>query len=145
VGGIVSNGCHLCEGPKPVVRESTRWVTVINRNQDLLGKTFIALRRHEENVTALTSEEWSELQDEVAWITKRVAQAFQPDHFNYAFLMNQDPHVHLHVIPRYIGVRELAGSQFTDPDYPDAYRASVSGAGLASADVIAALEVALSA
>ena len=49
--------------------------------------------------------------------------AFQPDHFNYAFLQNQDRHVHCHVIPRYAGTRRFAGMEFTDPDYPGHYTA----------------------
>ena len=58
----------------------------------------------------------------------RVREAFAPDHFNYAFLQNQDRHVHLHVIPRYQSPRWLAGTEFKDADYPDHYR--VPGAQL---------------
>lgn len=53
--------------------------------------------------------------------TEVLVAAFQPDHFNYAFLQNQDHHVHLHVIPRYATSRTFAGLVFTDPDYPDHY------------------------
>jgi diadenosine tetraphosphate (Ap4A) HIT family hydrolase len=115
--------CVLCRRPVdwPVVHESEFWLTVVNRNQNLLGKTFIALRSHEEDVVALTPREWAALHEEVRWVTERVAQAFAPDHFNYSFLMNLDRHVHLHVIPRYLGARELAGVTFEDADYPDAY------------------------
>jgi diadenosine tetraphosphate (Ap4A) HIT family hydrolase len=116
--------CVLCRRPAdwPVIRESEFWLTVVNRNQNLLGKTFIALCRHEEDIVALTPGEWAELQEEVQWVTERVRKAFAPDHFNYAFLMNLDRHVHLHVIPRYVGTRELASATFDDPDYPDSYR-----------------------
>lgn len=47
--------------------------------------------------------------------------AFQPDHFNYAFLQNQDRHIHLHIIPRYNEPRVFAGITFDDPDYPAHY------------------------
>jgi hypothetical protein len=52
--------CALCQRPVdwPVVRESEFWLTVVNRNQNLLGKTFIALCRHEEDIVALTPGEW---------------------------------------------------------------------------------------
>jgi diadenosine tetraphosphate (Ap4A) HIT family hydrolase len=91
--------CFLCRGQleTPVIRESRLWLTFINRNQNLLGKTIIALRRHEEDVTALTLEEWTELRREIRWLTTRIREAFAPDHFNYSFLMNADRHVHLHV------------------------------------------------
>jgi diadenosine tetraphosphate (Ap4A) HIT family hydrolase len=137
--------CVLCHRPPdwPVVRESELWFTVVNRNQNLLGKTFIALRRHEEDVAALTPREWAELRAEVRWVTERVARAFAPDHFNYSFLMNLDRHVHLHVIPRYVGMRELAGATFEDPEYPDAYGPAPESE-LASAAVVDAVTDALS-
>ena len=40
--------------------------------------------------------------------------AFQPDHFNYAFLMNLDAHVHMHIIPRYAQPQVFGGMTFTD-------------------------------
>jgi diadenosine tetraphosphate (Ap4A) HIT family hydrolase len=143
----MSESCFLCQRhfETPVIRETPLWLTVINRNQDLLGKTFISLRRHEEEVAALTLEEWVELRKEVVWVTERVRQAFSPDHFNYSFLMNHDPHVHLHVIPRYVGTREVAGVLFADPAYPDSYNAPPARGEVASRAVIAAVEAALGA
>jgi diadenosine tetraphosphate (Ap4A) HIT family hydrolase len=142
---VMTESCFLCQRrfETPVVRESPLWLTVINRNQDRLGKTFISLRRHEEDVAALTPAEWAELRDEIRWVTARVRQAFAPDHFNYSFLMNRDAHVHLHVIPRYVGRRELAGVVITDAAYPDSYRAPPAAAEAASRAVIAAVEAAL--
>jgi diadenosine tetraphosphate (Ap4A) HIT family hydrolase len=136
--------CALCrrDADWPLVRESELWLTIVNRNQNLLGKTFIALRRHEEEVSALTAAEWAALHDELSWVTERVRAAFAPDHFNYSFLMNLDHHAHLHVIPRYLGTRELAGLTFEDPDYPDAYRPAPA-AELASDAVVDAVARAL--
>ena len=57
-------------------------------------------------------------------------------------MQNQDRHVHLHVIPRYVGTRTCAGSEFRDPDWPDHYRPGVEY--IASADVITAIADALS-
>jgi diadenosine tetraphosphate (Ap4A) HIT family hydrolase len=75
-------------------------------------------------------------------VTERVRAAFAPDHFNYSFLMNLDRHVHLHVIPRYVGTRQLAGVTFEDPDYPDAYGATPASE-LASEPVVEAVTRAL--
>jgi diadenosine tetraphosphate (Ap4A) HIT family hydrolase len=120
----VTLACALCkpELETPVLRESRHWRTALNRNQNLLGKTIVVLRRHEEAVAALSADEWSELRGELAWVTERLRLAFAPDHFNYAFLQNQDRHVHLHVIPRYAGDREVDGAVFEDAAYPDHYR-----------------------
>ena len=116
------SGCSLCgASPTPVLDECVHWQLRLNLNQNLLGKLIIVLRRHEEQVVALTADEWNALHKQVRLMTARLRAAFEPDHFNYAFLQNQDRHVHLHIIPRYAKPREVAGLRFEDPDYPDHY------------------------
>jgi diadenosine tetraphosphate (Ap4A) HIT family hydrolase len=123
VSGDPVRHCFLCQGAvRPwIVRESTLWRIIVNRNQNLLGKLCIVLRRHEESVANLSTDEWSELRPEIQWAVDRLTQAFAPDHFNHAFLQNQDAHVHLHVLPRYAATRHFADLQFDDPDYGDHY------------------------
>ena len=136
--------CTFCRRglQTPVLRESRFWITALNRNQNLLGKLIVVLRRHDESPAALTGDEWRELRDELRWATERLRAALAPDHFNYAFLGNQDRHVHLHVIPRYASVRRLAGAEFTDPDYPSHY-AVPAPQRIVGAAVLAALQARL--
>jgi diadenosine tetraphosphate (Ap4A) HIT family hydrolase len=117
-----TTGCRLCD-PRlsPVLAEGTHWRLVLNRNQNLLGKCFLTVRRHVEAVADLTPEEWLDLQPELQRATRALTTTFRPDHFNYAFLQNQDRHVHLHIIPRYAAPRSLGATVFVDPDYPDHY------------------------
>jgi diadenosine tetraphosphate (Ap4A) HIT family hydrolase len=120
---MTSQPCVLCR-PRletPIVRTSTFWRIALNRNQNQLGKTIIVLRRHLEEVALLSPDEWSELHAEVRWTTERLRDAYAPDHFNYSFLQNQDRHVHLHVIPRYVGTRQVGGIEFSDTGYPARY------------------------
>jgi ATP adenylyltransferase len=137
--------CFMCRGEfqTPVIRESALWRTFINRTQDLLGKTVIALKRHEEDVARIREDEWLELGDEIRWAVERIRAAFAPDHFNFSFLMNMDHHAHLHVVPRYVGTRELAGVVFADVDYPSAYQLAPTNAQIAPSSVIAAVHDAL--
>jgi len=79
------------------------------------------LRRHQEAVPDVTAAEWAELQRELARATRALAATFRPDHVNYAFLQNQDRHVHLHIIPRYASPRSFGVQVFADPDYPGHY------------------------
>ncbi len=114
--------CVLCSPELgPVLAESALWRLVLNRNQNLAGKCMLVARRHVEAVDQLTAAEWSDLADQVRRATAGLRLATRPDHFNYAFLQNQDRHVHLHVIPRYAAPRHIAGLIFDDPDYPDHY------------------------
>src|SRR5918992_879759 len=116
---IGNNACALCsQSLEPILAEGEHWRLVLNRNQDLLGKCFLALRRHCEAVTDLTSQEWTELHAQLRVTTEALRQTFCPDHFNYAFLQNQDCHVHLHVIPRYATPRVLTGETFPDAGHP---------------------------
>ena len=115
-------GCSVCGSSlTPVLDETGFWQVRLNYNQNLLGKLVIVLNRHEEQVARLTVAEWLALQTQVQRTTEQLRSAFAPDHFNYAFLQNQDRHVHLHVIPRYAAPREVSGIVFDDPDYPDHY------------------------
>jgi len=114
--------CSLCDsGAGPVLEESLYWRLILNHNQNLLGKCFLVLRRHLEWVPHLTADEWSELHHHLARATTMLTTAFAPDHFNYAFLQNQDRHIHLHIIPRYATVRQFSGLVFEDGDYPAHY------------------------
>ncbi len=114
--------CSLCDANLgPVVAESTYWRLILNKNQDLLGKCFLALRRHLEVVPQLSPAEWADLHKQLAQATQMLSLVFQPDHFNYAFLQNQDRHIDLHIIPRYDEPRVFAGVTFDDPDYPSHY------------------------
>jgi diadenosine tetraphosphate (Ap4A) HIT family hydrolase len=115
--------CALCDPALgPILWEGRCWRLVLNRNQDLLGKCFLALRRHCEAVPELTDGEWQELREELRLATAALAECFAPDHVNYVFLQNQDRHVHLHVVPRYTDARMFAGLTFDDPGYPGHYR-----------------------
>jgi diadenosine tetraphosphate (Ap4A) HIT family hydrolase len=111
--------CGLCRHDLgPVLRESEHWRLVLNRNQNLLGKSLLALRRHCESVAELTGEEWVALQGELAAAGDLLSAALSPDQFNYALLQNVDRHVHVHVIPRYASPREFGGRTFVDEDFP---------------------------
>lgn len=109
--------CTLCQPlTDDEVWSSDHWRVIVNRQQDTLGKCFLALKRHDEDVCNLTDDEVADLWATIRSVRDVLLARFRPDHFNYAFLMNQDPHVHLHVIPRYKTPREFAGNEFTDRD-----------------------------
>lgn len=114
--------CSLCDPSLgPIIAEGIHWRLVLNHNQDLLGKCFLVSRRHVEDVSNLTEDEWLELHQQLIHITRALARGFHPDHINYTFLQNQDRHVHLHVIPRYAEARMFEEAMFDDPGYPGHY------------------------
>lgn len=109
--------CVFCDHrivPTDYVCTWSYWQVIANHNQDYLGKVMLVLLRHETDVTALTSAEQAEFWQLLSAVRRGLSALFHPDHFNYAFLMNGDRHVHFHVIPRYAEDRQFAGHTFTD-------------------------------
>ena len=122
---MTDNPCVFCDHlivPTDYVCTWSHWQVIINHNQDYLGKVMLVLLRHETDVTALTGAEQVEFWQLLAVVRKALSALFQPDHFNYAFLMNGDRHVHFHVIPRYSTSRQFAGLVFTDGQLGEHYQ-----------------------
>jgi diadenosine tetraphosphate (Ap4A) HIT family hydrolase len=107
--------------PAYLIGQSENWAVVLNTDQSLIGRCFLLLKRPETDVTALTEAELAELWTMTRRAKNALELAWEPDHFNYAFLMNLDKQVHFHVIPRYRGRREFAGGTFVDPEFGGHY------------------------
>jgi diadenosine tetraphosphate (Ap4A) HIT family hydrolase len=107
--------------PRDLVGSWEHWHVVVNHNQDYLGKVMLVLRRHATDVTALTPAEQAEFWSLLGDLKTALLGAFQPDHFNYAFLMNLDAHVHMHIIPRYARPQVFAGAAFEDGQLGEHY------------------------
>jgi diadenosine tetraphosphate (Ap4A) HIT family hydrolase len=98
------------------------------------------LTRRCEAVPDLTPDEWTALHATIGRVSTALEQLFRPDRFNYSFLMNEDPQVHLHVIPRYRQPRTWNGLHFDDPHWG---RAPGHEQHLLEPDALAALATAV--
>jgi diadenosine tetraphosphate (Ap4A) HIT family hydrolase len=128
--------CRLClPTVEPLLNESRWWRVILNREQSLLGKSMVVLRRHSELLSELEPDEWSSLHVVAVQTTNAIRHAFAVDHFNYTFLQNVDRHIHLHVLPRYASVREFAGLMFHDDRYGEHYEVPVRPRLVASAEL----------
>ncbi len=107
--------------PESVVDRRGSWTLALNRNQNLLGKSILVLDRPCTAVADLSSGEWAELRAGIGRATNALTTLYQPDQFNYAFLMNVDAQVHLHIIPRYQTPRTWHGLEFVDPNWGRAF------------------------
>ncbi|HXW46723.1 MAG TPA: HIT family protein [Streptosporangiaceae bacterium] len=107
--------------PGTVVDEGPLWTVAVNRNQGLIGKTMVILNRPCEAVVDIGPAEWSALHAELQRLVPALTDLFVPDQFNFAFLMNLDAQVHLHVIPRYATARQWRGLRFEDDHWGSAF------------------------
>lgn len=127
-------GCDICQilpaiPSEMVIAEDEYWCANLrDRDQTLLGTTFITLKRHAYELDQLSPAE------EQSFITMRnvvlgaLRGTFRPVTFNVSCLKNdafqaapnttpsEAAHVHWHIKPRYgTQVVEFAGETFTDP------------------------------
>ena len=123
--------CDLCNpNLQPLIATKPYWRLILNHNQNLLGKCFWVLQRHEEQVSGLTGSEWVALHSHIQATVLAARRLWRPDHFNIVFLQNQDRHVHLHIIPRYVSERQIGNRIFDDLDYPSHYAVAGPSLGL---------------
>ena len=103
--------------PGTLIERGRLWTIALNSNQNLLGKCLILLNRPCGAVTEVQPDEWSDLLRQISRVRLALDSLFAPDQYNYAFLMNLDPQVHLHVIPRYKSPRRWDERKYHDPDF----------------------------
>jgi len=67
------------------------------------GHVAVVFRgRHVADFGDLTAEELANYWRDVQQVGRAVSQAFSPCHINYLLLGNYVPHLHVHVVPRYL-------------------------------------------
>ena len=107
--------------PETLIDERPPRTLAVNRNQNLLGKTMLALQRTCSAVVDIEADEWGRLHVELQRLVPVLTRLFGPDQFNFAFLMNLDAQVHLHVVPRDAYPRLWHGREFSDPHWGRAF------------------------
>jgi diadenosine tetraphosphate (Ap4A) HIT family hydrolase len=113
-------GCPFC-GVLP--DETDAWSKVgtlqvsslyLQRNQTYRGYGILVFDpRHATRLTELSADERGALCNDIYIAQSVIEQVALPDHVNVASLGNQVPHLHWHIIPRYINDSRWGGSIWT--------------------------------
>jgi len=108
-GGIVGiSNCVSCRTlagevvpPGGIVYDDAHWAIFL-RSRPLLtpGQGFIVLKRHSEDVGALTAEEAATLGEVMRRTAKAYTQVLAPERVHFGLYAEDVRHVHLHVLPR---------------------------------------------
>ena len=97
-------GCPFCAGVSDRSFHSGRVSeALLDRHAIAAGHVAVVFRpRHVATFTDLAPDElrdyWADIQD----VGRAVERVFQPCHVNYLLLGNIVPHLHVHVVPRYL-------------------------------------------
>ena len=76
---------------------------LLERRAIAAGHTVVAFRgRHVADLSDLTPEELAHYWQDVQHVGRAISRAFAPCHINYLLLGNLAPHLHVHIVPRYL-------------------------------------------
>ena len=128
--------CNLSEEEKQYqVYESTSWSVFLSDEQDYIGRCILVLKRHCGSLSELTDAEWEELRELIRKVETCLKTVLGATLCNWSCLMNSfykktdpDPHLHIHVRPRYDKPVMLNGSAYTDSEFGHHYALNKSGA-----------------
>jgi len=104
--------------PDTLVADYRHWLVLLRPQQPTLGSLVLAARGDFTAFSDLPAEAFAELQRAVSDTETVLRGAVDYAKINYLMLMMVDPHVHMHVIPRYDGVREACGLSLADGGWP---------------------------
>ncbi len=118
--------CEYCGigGYGKLIIEKTYWEIYLAPSQRYLGTCVIAIKRHCSSLSELEEEEWMEFSKIVREMEFVLDEIFKPTLFNWSCfknaayrVVNPDPEVHWHLIPRYNREVEFHGIKFKDPNF----------------------------
>lgn len=84
------------------IAELTHSYLMLNRDQFFPGYCFLISKEHVTELFHLEPQVRQELIEEVNRAAAALAQRFKPDKINYELLGNMVPHMHWHLVPRFI-------------------------------------------
>jgi diadenosine tetraphosphate (Ap4A) HIT family hydrolase len=114
------NGCPFClprKGITDFMVEVSRLSVAtlfLEKIQTYRGHCVLLFdSRHVTRIDELSSEEWHELSSDIRSTELALMDVFRPDHINIASLGQVVPHLHWHIIPRYVDDPRWGGPIWT--------------------------------
>jgi diadenosine tetraphosphate (Ap4A) HIT family hydrolase len=104
--------CVMCtkwaDEPDLRIAELDRCCVLLNRDQFFPGYTFVFTREHVTELFLLDRQVRQDVIEEVTMVAASLYNLFKPAKMNYELLGNMVPHMHWHLVPRFV----------TDPLWP---------------------------
>jgi diadenosine tetraphosphate (Ap4A) HIT family hydrolase len=106
--------------PNTLVAETAHWCILARPQQVTLGALVLAAKSDVTSFRALSPEAFTDMHKATALIENGLKRFKTYDKINYLMLMMVDPHVHMHVLPRYGSDQNFADKTFFDAGWPAA-------------------------
>jgi diadenosine tetraphosphate (Ap4A) HIT family hydrolase len=95
--------CELCEQDGgEIIHRGAQWRVVLVDDPDHPGFCRVIWNGHVQEMTDLPAAERALLMDAVWQVEFALREVMRPDKINLASLGNMVPHLHWHIIPRYV-------------------------------------------
>ena len=104
--------------PASRIAQTDCWTVLLRPKQPTLASLVVICREPVLAFADVSPAAFAELRDVVRTVEAVLSEVVAYERINYLMLMMVDPDVHLHVIPRYDGVRHYAGIEFADAGWP---------------------------
>ncbi len=96
--------CVFCQNDGgQIIFSNSLFRVVLVDDKDYPGFLRVILNRHTKELTDLTDNDNLKLYSSVMACEKSIREVMTPDKINIASFGNMTPHVHWHIIPRFIG------------------------------------------
>ena len=133
------NNCDWCnlseKDRKYLLCESGCWSVFLADEQDYLGRCILVLKRHCNSLSEMTDDEWDELRNLICKVEACLKAVLGAVFCNWSCLMNNfykevapNPHLHIHVRPRYDKPTVINGNTYIDSEFGHHYALDKSGA-----------------
>ena len=100
------NSCPICshwdDNSDLRISEFTHSYLILNRDQFFTGYTLLITKAHVTELFHLEQNVRAELMEEVSMVALSLYEAFKPAKINYELLGNMEPHIHWHLVPRFV-------------------------------------------
>lgn len=100
---------------------------ILNRDQYFPGYTLLFTKHHVTELFLLDQDVRSALMEEVSFVAHGLYKVFTPAKINYELLGNMVPHIHWHIVPRFMSESLWPRPIWAEPHQelylsPDEYR-----------------------
>jgi diadenosine tetraphosphate (Ap4A) HIT family hydrolase len=104
--------------PQNEVASTAHWSVLLRPQQVTLGSLVLASKTDASAFSALPTLAYAELATATRMIEKGLRRFRLFDRINYLMLMMVDPHVHMHVLPRYATAPRFHDREIADVAWP---------------------------
>ena len=127
--------CNLSEEDKQYqVYETAFWSVYLSDEQDYIGRCILVLKRHCSSMSEMNEDEWEDLRKLICKVETCLKTVLGAALCNWSCLMNSfykesepDPHLHIHVRPRYDKPVMVNGNIYTDSEFGHHYAVKKDG------------------